>query len=103
MEKILAEIWSTPSLEKAGFVVAPGSVNTLLMRAADGEISSENEFADTYGQLNTNLLADRFERGLWLLRGIPWWFLLALKSDNDMKYVFKDLCATVAWLVSSCL
>ena len=72
-------------------MVAPGKVNALLMRAAEGEITSENAYADTFGQMVTNLLSDRLERGLRLLRGIPWFFLRGMKSENDMKMVFKAI------------
>ena len=88
---IAAETSNMASLQRAGFIVAPGEVKAILCQAANGEISIDDEFADFHGQLVWTMCADRLERGLWLLKGLPWHAMAGLSSDNMMMKIIEWL------------
>ena len=52
----------------------------------------EDDFADFFGQLCFTLSADRLDRGLWLLKGLPWLAMAALHSDE----IFNKLIDVLA-------
>lgn len=51
LASIIAIISDTKAIEHCGLVVSPVQVNSILSRACEGEISTEDDFSDVLGQL----------------------------------------------------
>lgn len=75
-------LWSSlstmASLSGAAFAVERGDAQ----RADIAEDISEDDFADTFGQLITSLATLRLRRNYWLLRGWPWSMPAAVEQED---------------------
>ena len=59
-------------------------------QASLGEVVAEDDFADTFGQITSNMLVGREQRGLHLLRGWPWSMLRHKKGNKVVKQFMND-------------
>ena len=62
LSKIVSILSDRIALEKCGFLVNPVQVNSILQRASEGEIQTEDEFSDVLGQMVFEFVAERLDR-----------------------------------------
>lgn len=78
----LRDLWAalvSPSVQQsAGFCVEKQQA----MAMSEGELVTENDYADTFGQLVSSLVFQRSRRTIWMSSGWPWRMTRVLASDQ---------------------
>ena len=76
-------------LDRCGFITSPDELKAY-SQASLGEVVAEDDFADVFGQLQSNLLVEREKRGLHLVRGWPWSMMRHKKGNSVLDQFLKD-------------
>ena len=90
VREVLIRLWDFASVEASGLVCNLAQRNTI-MGHTPNEASTEDDFANVYGQLVVHTASQALKRGRWLLRGYPWSLCRALLlSDVGLSAVLAD-------------
>lgn len=74
---------SADAIRDSQFIVDLPTLRAL--KKGDGEIVTEDDFADVLGQLVWSLTCERIKRGLWLCGGYPWSLTKLLPVDQAQQ------------------